>query len=162
MFTQKKSDRINFRSGNGGRVLQNPPGVRRCWSRAWSHDCLSHGIDNMADPVMLWIFGVQLLMFVQVVVTFMHVRQRIYDTMRFGARSAMVSVLRSGIDVRKRQRSHSEISRVEPLSDLPNRLFSVYLSDLAIRFSVFRQTLSDITVDRSKVKSDKLLCVNTA
>ena len=38
---------------------------------------------------------------------------------RFGARSAMVSVLPSGIDVRKLQRSHSEISRVEPLSDLP-------------------------------------------
>ena len=44
--------------------------------------------------------------------------------------------------------------------DLPSRLFSVYLSDLAIRFSVFRQTLSDTTLDRSKVKSDKLLCVN--
>ena len=58
--------------------------------------------------------------------------------------------------------AHSEISRVEPLSDLPSRLFSVYLSDLAIRFSVFRQTLSDINLDRSKVKSDKLLCVNTA
>ena len=74
----------------------------------------------------------------------------------------MVSVLPSGIDVRKLQRSHSEISRVEPLSDLPSRLFSVYQSDLAIRFSVFRQTLSDITLDRSKVKSDKLLCVNAA
>ena len=75
----------------------------------------------------------------------------------------MVSVLPSGIDVRKLQRSHSEISQVEPLSDLPRRLFfRVYLSDLAIRFSVFRQTLSDITLDRSKVKSDKLLCVNTA
>ena len=78
VLTQKKLDRINFRSGNGGRVLRNPPGVMRCWSRAWSHDSLSHGIDKMADPVMLSIFGVQLLMFVQVVVTFMHVRQRIY------------------------------------------------------------------------------------
>ncbi len=76
VFTQKKLDRINFRSGNGGRVLRNQPGVTRCWSRAWSHDSLSHGIDKMADPVMLSIFGVQLLMFVQVVVTFMHVRQR--------------------------------------------------------------------------------------
>ena len=72
----------------------------------------------------------------------------------------MVSVLPSGIDVRKLQRSHSEISRVEPLSLAV--FFSVYLSDLAIRFSVFRQTLSDITLDRSKVKLDKLLCVNTA
>ena len=82
VFTQKKLDRKNFRSGNGGRVLRNPPGVKRCWSRAWSHDSLSHGIDKMADPVMLSIFGFQLLMFVQVVVTFMHVRQRIilYDT----------------------------------------------------------------------------------
>ena len=82
VFTQKKLDRINFRSGNGGRVLRNPPGVTRCWSRAWSHDSLSHGIDKMADPVMLSIFGVQLLMFVQVLVTFMHVRQRIYDIRR--------------------------------------------------------------------------------
>ena len=70
----------------------------------------------------------------------------------------MVSVLPSGIDVRKLQRSHSEISRVEPLSDLPIRLFF----GLPIRFSAFRQTLSDINSDRSKVKSDKLLCVNMA
>ena len=70
----------------------------------------------------------------------------------------MVSVLPSGIDVRKLQRSHSKISRVDSSSDLPSRLFF----GLPIRFSVFRQTLSDITLDRSKVKSDKLLCVNTA
>ena len=70
----------------------------------------------------------------------------------------MVSVLPSGIDVRKLQRSHSEISRVEPLSGLSSRLFfglpiwftyPVYLSDLPIRFSVFTQTLSDLTLDRS-------------
>ena len=79
-------------------------GVRRCWSHAWSHD-----IDKMADPVMLSIFGVQLLMFVQVVVTLMHVRK--------------VSVLPPGIDVRKLQSSNSEISRIEPLSGLPSRLF---------------------------------------
>ena len=42
-------------------------------------DSMSHGFDKIADPVVLSIFGVQLLMFVQVVVTFMHVRQRIYD-----------------------------------------------------------------------------------
>ena len=49
VFTQEKIDRINFRSGNGGRVIRNPPGVTtRCWSRAWSHDSLSHGIDKMA------------------------------------------------------------------------------------------------------------------
>ena len=53
------------------------------------------------------------------------------DRARFGARSAMVSVLPSGIDVRKLQRSHSEISRVEPLSDLPSRLFF----GLPLRFS---------------------------
>ena len=100
----------------------------------------------MTDPVMLSIFGVQLLMFVQVVVTFMR------DLRWF----------QGGIDVRKLQRSHSEISRVEPLSGLPSRLFSVYLSGLHIRFSVFRQTLSDLTLHRSKVRSDKLLCVNTA
>ena len=34
----------------------------------------------------------------------------------------MVSVLPPGIDVTKLQRSHSEISRVEPLSDLPSLL----------------------------------------
>ena len=79
VFTQKKLDRIYFISGNGGRVLRNPPGVARFWSRAWSHDSLSNYIDKMADTVMLSIFGVQLLMFAQVVVTFMHVRQRIYD-----------------------------------------------------------------------------------
>ena len=75
----------------------------------------------MADPVMLSMFGVQLLMFVQVVVAFMHVRQ--------------VAVLPSGIDVSKLQRSHSDISRVKPLSNLPSRLFSVYLSGLPIRFT---------------------------
>ena len=63
----------------------------------------------------------------------------------------MVSVLPPGIDVRKLQRSHSELSRVEPLSGLPSRLFSVYLSGLPIRFSVFTQTLSDLTLDWSKV-----------
>ena len=40
VFPQKKLDVINVRSGNGGRVLLNPPGVTRCWSRAWSHDSL--------------------------------------------------------------------------------------------------------------------------
>ena len=43
----------------------------------------------------------------------------------------MVSVLPPGIEVRKLQRSHSELSRVEPLSGLRSRLFSVYLSGLA-------------------------------
>ena len=71
-------------------------------------------------------------------------------------------MLPHGIDVRKLQRSHNELSRVEPLSGLPSRLFSVYLSGLPIRFSVFTQTLSDLTLDWSKVRSDKLLCVNTA
>ena len=82
LFTQKKIDRINVRSCKRGRVLRNPHGchhwpvgITRCWSPAWSHDSLSHGIDKMVEPVMLSIFGVQLLMFVQVVVTFMHVRQ---------------------------------------------------------------------------------------
>ena len=74
----------------------------------------------------------------------------------------MVSVLPPGIDVRKLQRSHSDLSRVEPLSGLLSRLFSVYLPGLPTRFSVFTQTLSDLTLDWSKVRSDKLLCVNTA
>ena len=43
----------------------------------------------------------------------------------------MVSVLPPGIDVRKLQCSHSEISRVEPLSGLPSRLFF----GLPIRFT---------------------------
>ena len=72
VFTQKKLDRINFRSGNGCRVLRNPPGVTRCLSRAWSHDSLSHGIDKMADPVMLSIFGNQLLMFVHVLTRYVN------------------------------------------------------------------------------------------
>ena len=70
----------------------------------------------------------------------------------------MVSVLPPGIHVRKLQRSHSELSRVEPLSGLPSRLFFC----LPIRFSMFTQTLSDLTLDWSKLRSDKLLCVNTA
>ena len=64
------------------------------------------GIDKMADPVMLSIFGVKLLMFVQVVVTF------IMRDLRWFQCYHLVS-----------QRSHSEISRVEPLSGLPSRLF---------------------------------------
>ena len=79
LFTQNRLDRINFRSGKRGRVrttkstryLHWSVGFTRCWLCAWSHDSLSHGIDKMADPVMLSIFGVQLLMFVQVVVTCM-------------------------------------------------------------------------------------------
>ena len=63
LFTQRKLDRINFRSDKRGGVLRNPPGVTRCWSPAWPHDSLSHGIDKMADPVILSIFGVQLLMY---------------------------------------------------------------------------------------------------
>ena len=53
----------------------------------------------------------------------------------------MVSVLPPGIDVtvRNLQRSHSDISRVEPLSGLPSRLFfGLPRSGLPIRFSVFR------------------------
>ena len=49
VFTQKKLDRINFRSGNGGRVLRSPPGVTCCWSRACSHDSLSHAGLALAD-----------------------------------------------------------------------------------------------------------------
>ena len=57
------------------------------------------------------------------VVTFMHVRQRIYDTWQVAhirsrlvfresmRRSAMVSVLPPGIDLRKLQRSHSRVDR---------------------------------------------------
>ena len=75
LFTPKELDRIIFRSGKSStksnRCHHWSVGVTRCWSLAWSHDSLSHGIDKMADPVILSIFGVQLLMFVQVVVTFM-------------------------------------------------------------------------------------------
>ena len=53
--------------------------VSRVVGHVHGHMILSHGIDKMADPVMLSIFGVQLLMFVQVVVTFMHVRREICD-----------------------------------------------------------------------------------
>ena len=70
----------------------------------------------------------------------------------------MVSVLPPGIDVRKLQRSHSELSREEQLSGLLSRLFF----GLPTRFSVFTQTLSGLTLDWFKFRPDKLLCVNTA
>ena len=67
-------------------------------------------------------------------------------------------MLPPGIDLRKLQRSHSELSRVEPLSGLLSRLFF----GLPNRFSVFTQTLSGLTLDWSKVRPVHLLCVNTA
>ena len=150
LFRQKKLERINFKSGKRGRVLRNPPGVTtgqwvsRVVGNVHDHMILCHMVLTR-DPVMT-IFG-ELLMCVQVVVTFMHVQQ--------------VSVLPPGIDVRKLQHSHSELSRVEPLSGLPSRLF-FGLPIRLIRFSVFTQTLSDLTLDWSKVRSDKLLCVHMA
>ena len=96
LFRQKKLDRINFKSGKRSRVLRNPPGVTtgqwmsRVVGNVHGHMILCHMVLTR-DPVMT-IFGV----------TFMHVRQ--------------VSVLPPGIDVRKLQRLHSELSRVEPLS----------------------------------------------
>ena len=80
--------------------------VSRVVGNVHGHMILCH-MALTRDPVMT-IFG-ELLMCVQVVVTFMHVRQ--------------VSVLPPGIDVRKLQRSHRELSRVKPLSGLPSRLF---------------------------------------
>ena len=105
LFRQKKLDRINFKSGKRGRVLQNPPGVTtgqvsRVVGNVNGHMILCHMVLTR-DPVM----------------TIIGVRQ--------------VSVLPPGIDVRKLQRSHSELSRVEPLSGLPNRLFF----GLPIRFT---------------------------
>ena len=67
-------------------------------------------------------------------------------------------MLPPGIDLRKLQRSHSELSRVEPLSGLLSRLFF----GLPNGFSVFTQTLSGLTLDWSKVRPVQLLCVNTA
>ena len=99
VFTQKKLDRINFKSGNRGRVLRNPPGVTtgqwvsRFVGNVHGHKILCHMVLTR-DPVMT-IFG-ELLMGVQVVVTFMHVRP--------------VAVLPPGIVVRKLQRSHSELT----------------------------------------------------
>ena len=145
LFRQKKLDRINFRSDKRGRVLQNPPGVTtgqwvsRFVGNVHGHMILCHMVLTR-DPVMT-IFG-ELLMCVQVVVTFMHVRQ--------------VSVLPPGIDVRKLQRSHGERFASHPVYQ------AVFFFGLPIRFSVFTQTLSDLTLDWSKVRSDKLLCVNTA
>ena len=112
LFRQKKLDRINFKSGKHGRVLRNPPcvttgqGVSRVVGNVHDHMILCHMVLTR-DPVMT-IFGKLFIMCVQVVVTFMHVRH--------------VSVLPPGIDVRKLQRSHSELSRVEPLSGLPSRI----------------------------------------
>ena len=44
VFTQKKLDRINFRSGKRGRVIRNPPGVTTGqWvSRVVGHMILCH------------------------------------------------------------------------------------------------------------------------
>ena len=121
-------------------------------------------------------------MFVQVVVTvvtFMHVRQRkFYDTWRVAhirsrlvfrdsmrrlRNDAMVSVLPPGIDVRKLQRSHSRDKSGRAFIRFTKPSFCrftypVYLSDLACS----HQTLSDISLDWSEVKSDKLLDVNAA
>ena len=88
--------------------------VSRVVGNVHGHMVLCHMVLTR-DPVMT-IFG-ELLMCVQVVVTCMHVRQ--------------VSVLPPGIDVRKLQRSHSELSRVEPLYGLPSCLFF----GLPIRFT---------------------------
>ena len=75
----------------------------------------------------------------------------------------MVSVLPPGIDVRKLQRSHSrdKSGRAFILFTKPSFFrftYPVYLSDLACS----HHTLSDISLDRSEVKSDKLLDVNAA
>ena len=77
--------------------------------------------------------------------------------------SAMVSVLPPGIDVRKLQRSHSRDKSGRAFIRFTKPSFfrftyPVYLSDLACS----HQTLSDISLDRSEVKSDKLLDVNAA
>ena len=77
LFRHKKLDRINFKSGKRGRVLRNPPGVTtgqwvsRVVGNVHDHMILCHMVLTR-DPVMT-IFG-ELLMCVQVVVTFMHVR----------------------------------------------------------------------------------------
>ena len=75
----------------------------------------------------------------------------------------MVSVLPPGIDVRKLQRSHSRDKSGRAFIRFTKPSFfrftyPVYLSDLACS----HQTLSDISLDRSEVKSDKLLDVNAA
>ena len=75
----------------------------------------------------------------------------------------MVSVLPPGIDVRKLQRSHSRDKSGRAFTRFTKPSFfrftyPVYLSDLACS----HQTLSDISLDRSEVKSDKLLDVNAA
>ena len=68
-----------------------------------------------------------------------------------------------GIDVRKLQRSHSRDKSGRAFIRFTKPSFfrftyPVYLSDLACS----HQTLSDISLDRSEVKSDKLLDVNAA
>ena len=133
VFTQNKLDRINFRSGNGGRVLRNPPGVTRCWSRAWYHESLSHGIDKMADPVMLSIFGIQLLIFVHVVV----IRREICD----GFSATIWYRCKETAAFTQRDKSGRAVIR------FTKALFT-------------QRSLSDLTLDQSKVMSDKV-CVNT-
>ena len=122
VFTQKKLDRINFRSGNGGRVLYEIHQVSRVVGIVHGHmilrclfcllsiieciDSSAHSSTSVRSSSRFQLLAISAILHDN-------------DRARFGARSTMVSVLPSGIDVRKLQRSHSEISRVEPLSDLP-------------------------------------------
>ena len=87
--------------------------VTRCWSLAWSNDSLSHGIDKMADPVNI----------VDIRCSAVNVcpsRCDIYEKSAVVRFQCYHLVL---IYIRKLQRSHSELSRVEQLSGLPSRLF---------------------------------------
>ena len=162
-------------------------------------------------------------MFVQVVVKFIHMRQRIYDTWRVAhirnrlvirngmrrlrkaaerdhrarlRRQTITASTLTQLQACRRHRQTMAHRRVRRYDTVTNRALrndaiwcrcketaaftqrdksgtafirftypsfqTVYLSDLAIRFSVFRQSLSDLTLDRSKVRPDKLLCVNRA
>ena len=87
----------------------------------------------MADPVMLSIFGVQLLMFVQVVV----IRREICD----GFSATVWYRCKETAAFTQRDKSGRAVIRFTqpPFFGLP------------IRFSVFRQTLSDITLDGLKL-----------
>ena len=121
VFTQKKLHRIHFRSGKRGRVLRNPPGVTtgqwvsRVVGHVHGHMILCHMVLTRWQVVDIRCSAVNVC----------PSRCGIY------AISAMVSVLPPGIDVRKLQRSHSDISRIETLSGLPSRLFF----GLPIRFT---------------------------
>ena len=91
----KKLDRINFRSGKRGRVLRNPPGVT---TGQWVSRVVGHLRGHMILCHMILTRPSNIVDIRCSAVNVCPSRCNIYE------RSAVVSVLPPGIDVRKLQR----------------------------------------------------------